>query len=534
MNSDDQTDYLNYSYDAVGNLQKRQDSDLGSCIGQWCSAQTVAYNYGTWGQLTTTSGAKAESFAYNGDGSMTSRSGFFYTFDFSQQLVKVCTVSGCGSGNVFTYAYDGTGRRVQEVDAIGGTTYTTYYAYEGRILLYSVNGTAASSFVYLGVLLLFRMDSGSSTAHYYNEDLANNARLVWSFAVKGSKINVEAKFRYKPFGDLATPIVSPSADPRFKFASQDLSQATKLYHMGARYYAPDLGRFTSRDPVGGHGYAYAGDNPLSFWDPSGLLSQLGVPAPRTGDNPILGFTEAYAVWWAGASWAQKGAMTLSFLTNMGIGIAAGGLMIGGGILYLFGRNVEAQDLWNHAAAGAAWGRNGAYNYFAGVLGAAPSPAGARLAGQMAPVAQILGPIVLGIGIGAITDMPDVGEVPEPGVSPAPAADSAAAADGVPEDPAAAWYRSTFPDEQSSLDYHYAKHVLDELGDNPLRLGNTAAEYTRDAQKIFGFYGESDYAEAVTLRDGTAGIRIDLGGGLPGGLYTPEGQIVSFWYAGYYD
>lgn len=34
--------------------------------------------------------------------------------------------------------------------------------------------------------------------------------------------------------------------------------------MGARHYAPDLGRFLSRDPLGFHDHSYALDNSLSF------------------------------------------------------------------------------------------------------------------------------------------------------------------------------------------------------------------------------------------------------------------------------
>ncbi len=56
----------------------------------------------------------------------------------------------------------------------------------------------------------------------------------------------------------------------------------------ARHYAPDLGRFLSRDPLGFHDHSYAGDNPLSFRDPSGLAPEekLGLAdAPDYGLPP---------------------------------------------------------------------------------------------------------------------------------------------------------------------------------------------------------------------------------------------------------
>jgi len=50
-----------------------------------------------------------------------------------------------------------------------------------------------------------------------------------------------------------------------------------LYYLRARYYNPATGRFMSRDPNAGlitipitlHKYIYAGDNPISWKDPSG-------------------------------------------------------------------------------------------------------------------------------------------------------------------------------------------------------------------------------------------------------------------------
>ena len=49
-----------------------------------------------------------------------------------------------------------------------------------------------------------------------------------------------------------------------------------LIHMNARVYDPNIGRFTSADPIGFEGgldvYGYAGGNPLRYFDPNGLWS----------------------------------------------------------------------------------------------------------------------------------------------------------------------------------------------------------------------------------------------------------------------
>ena len=54
---------------------------------------------------------------------------------------------------------------------------------------------------------------------------------------------------------------------------------TGLYHTGARYYDPRLGRFLQPDPIGQAGgvnlYAYVGNDPLNGTDPSGLWGIFG-------------------------------------------------------------------------------------------------------------------------------------------------------------------------------------------------------------------------------------------------------------------
>jgi RHS repeat-associated protein len=62
-----------------------------------------------------------------------------------------------------------------------------------------------------------------------------------------------------------------------KFTGQRLDSATGLYYYGARYYAPDIGRFISADtivpapanPQAFNRYSYAVNNPLRYTDPTG-------------------------------------------------------------------------------------------------------------------------------------------------------------------------------------------------------------------------------------------------------------------------
>ena len=51
-----------------------------------------------------------------------------------------------------------------------------------------------------------------------------------------------------------------------------------MYHLGARYYDPNIGRFTQPDPSGQekNPYLYAEGDPVNRIDPNGLLSIGGV------------------------------------------------------------------------------------------------------------------------------------------------------------------------------------------------------------------------------------------------------------------
>ncbi len=65
----------------------------------------------------------------------------------------------------------------------------------------------------------------------------------------------------------------PTQASVFEFTGRE-NDGDGLYYMRARYYAPSIARFISRDPIGIAGglnlYEYAGDSPTNATDPTGL------------------------------------------------------------------------------------------------------------------------------------------------------------------------------------------------------------------------------------------------------------------------
>jgi RHS repeat-associated protein len=74
------------------------------------------------------------------------------------------------------------------------------------------------------------------------------------------------------------------------YAHRDLLDVDAgLQHKGQRWYTPDLGRFVSEDPIqdGSNWYAFAGNNPVTYADPTGLYQQ-GHPL-QGGSRNLDGF-----------------------------------------------------------------------------------------------------------------------------------------------------------------------------------------------------------------------------------------------------
>ena len=87
--------------------------------------------------------------------------------------------------------------------------------------------------------------------------------------------NLVNSYVYDLFGNLFEQNETV-ANP-WQYASGYLDSATGLYHFGARYYDPTLGRWTQQDPVAPtltspdslNRYLYVGDSPVNGTDTSG-------------------------------------------------------------------------------------------------------------------------------------------------------------------------------------------------------------------------------------------------------------------------
>ncbi len=90
-----------------------------------------------------------------------------------------------------------------------------------------------------------------------------------------------ARRTYYPFGGIRTSEGTAPTD--YGFTGQRFDASSALMYYGARYYDPQLGRFTQADPVladawnpqGLNRYAYVYNNPVRYSDPSGYRLEEG-------------------------------------------------------------------------------------------------------------------------------------------------------------------------------------------------------------------------------------------------------------------
>lgn len=233
-----------YSYDAVGN---RTDH----------SAVVSAGN-----RLTSFNGY---TLTYDDDGNLASKSGHghsqIFTWNALGQLVQVAT-----DGVFTTFGYDGLGRRTRKTS--NGNT--TWYLYDGDNLVMQIDGTGLPRLefsYYPGVdhPHAVRQSTTGAVYYYVTEQPGHVTELV------NQNNQVVNRYEYTPFGESISAteqVLQP-----FRFAGREFDSETGLYYNRARYYDPALGRFISEDPIGLEGgvdpYAYAGNDPVNFSDPSG-------------------------------------------------------------------------------------------------------------------------------------------------------------------------------------------------------------------------------------------------------------------------
>lgn len=249
---------MGYTYDPTGNRTAVTDTATG----------TTSYAVNNLNQYTSVGAA---SYAYDGDGNLTSGNGI-YLYDAQNRLMSASV-----GGNVDSFFYDSKNRVVQRT--VNGVN--TYLIYDGWDLIEErdASGNLSATYVH-GVRqdeLLSKTDSVNGTIYYHHNALGSVVNLT-----NASGLIVE-KYNYDVFGKPSitdgsgNPLTASAYGNRFLFTGREWLAEVNLYDYRNRVYSADLGRFLQTDPIKFDAgdiniYRYCGNNSLNKKDSDGLCS----------------------------------------------------------------------------------------------------------------------------------------------------------------------------------------------------------------------------------------------------------------------
>lgn len=117
---------------------------------------------------------------------------------------------------------------------------------------------------------------------YFHDANGNVSQMVNIDA--GGAIN--AAYEYDPYGNTLVSSGNYAGTNPFRFSTKYFDVETGMYYYGKRYYVPDIGRWTSRDPMEDSDepnlLLLVLNSPINLVDPDG---QIPFPPPRPRPQP---------------------------------------------------------------------------------------------------------------------------------------------------------------------------------------------------------------------------------------------------------
>jgi RHS repeat-associated protein len=253
-----------YEYDAANNTTK-----IGTGAYTYDKANeletgpSLKYTYDELGERTKTipSTGPATSYAYDQAGDLT-----------SVERPKEGEIAEIKD----TYAYDGSGLRASQT--ISGTT--SYLTWELAQSAPSILDDGTNSYIYGPGGLPVEQVSSGGTVTYLHHDQQGSTRML-----TGSTGAVTGTTTFDAYGNETGS--TGTSTTQLGYDGQYTSADTGLIYMRARVYDPATAQFLTTDPLAGitrTTYNYAGQNPLTYNDPSGLL--LGIPGTPTNGEVL--------------------------------------------------------------------------------------------------------------------------------------------------------------------------------------------------------------------------------------------------------
>ena len=285
-----------YIYDALGNRIEKQLIDINNQQAN----KTVTYEYNQENQLKkligqeTITGYQATEqldFQYDKRGNLTQirevdKIIAKYTYNAANKMIETINHQGITT----TYQYDGLGRRTKQQTKDRQTNYIidTATPYNDVIMteIKTRQNIQKERITYgIGKISSQITEQGEETKQYFiNNELGSPVKII------NEQGQTQTTITYEVYG---TPNIEEQVTEEIHqinnigYTTYTQDKTTNLMYAGARYYMPELGRFTSKDtykgiitqPQSQNNYIYVLNNPLKYVDPTGHW-------PKWADNAV--------------------------------------------------------------------------------------------------------------------------------------------------------------------------------------------------------------------------------------------------------
>ena len=254
---------VSYAYDKAGNRIRKTDAQ-----GE------IRYLYNAKNQLVEEeSPADRKQFSYDRQGAIIEEKNAagirLFSYNSRHQQTRVETETG----NVQENRYDAEGLRFELLE---NGRRTSFVYHNGELLQEEGREEQGTSYHLGAGMEAFRR--GQELSYYHRDE-----QLSTALVTDGHR-NVQNSYQYDAFGmSLGT---TEKLNNRIRYTGQQYDELTEQYYLRARYYNPVAGRFMQEDVYQGDGlnlYAYCGNNPVVYYDPSGYAStSTGKACPPQG------------------------------------------------------------------------------------------------------------------------------------------------------------------------------------------------------------------------------------------------------------
>ena len=357
---------LAFTYDAVGNITKSAnmiDDSKTETYGYDAISQLISFKRGTTVDITyqfdplgnrlkvlengvatnytsnringysSISGGISFTPQYDANGNLLNDADHQYKYDLNNKLSGVDT-------NLASYAYDALGRRISKTTPSGITSF--YYVGDQMVEEYNGNKFTVSYLFGNNIDEALLVKRGDNQYYYHLNQLGS------IIALSDKSGNIIERIIYDVYGAASfydsdgKDIMQSSIGNNILFTGREYDKESGLYHIRARSFNKQLGRFIQKDPKlyddGMNDYTYVANAPILKTDPTGEKAHCewtGCWSDRHQecwyDHPVWDRALWNAVGWGGTLGGLGMAIGAYGGPEGVIVLGGGGALVGGAI-----------------------------------------------------------------------------------------------------------------------------------------------------------------------------------------------------------